>query len=78
MRAWLARFVMSLELKQRRTTFTMLSVYLPKLFEMRRVESFPKTALLERTLWDVAIQIIGCPGSVVRFIFPFESGWFFR
>jgi hypothetical protein len=83
-RAWLSRFAMVLEPEWRRTTllvwvtwwgimlgFTMFNVYLPKLLETRRVETFAKTSSLERSLWDVVIFTIGgCPGAVVRFISP--------
>jgi hypothetical protein len=84
-RAWLARFIMVLEPEWRRTTvlvwgawwgimlgFTMFNVYLPKLLETRREVKVAETTSLERTLWDVAIFTIGgCPGAVVRFVFPF-------
>jgi hypothetical protein len=89
-RAWLSRFKMVLEPEWRRTTllvwvtwwgimlaFTMFNVYLPKLLETRRVMSFAKAGSLERTLWDVVIFTIGgCPGAVVRLIFPLKSGLF--
>jgi hypothetical protein len=82
-RAWLSRFAMVLEPQWRRTTllvwvtwwgimlaFTMFNVYLPKLLETRRLETFAKTSSLERSLWDVVIFTIGgCPGAVVRFSF---------
>jgi hypothetical protein len=80
-RAWLSRYAMVLEPEWRRTTllvwvtwwgimlaFTMFNVYLPKLLETRRLETFAKTSSLERSLWDVVIFTIGgCPGAVVRF-----------
>jgi hypothetical protein len=83
-RAWLSRLMMVLEPEWRRTTllvwitwwgimlaFTMFNVYLPKLLETRRVESLAKTSSLERTLWEVVIFTVGgCPGAVVRSIFP--------